>query len=217
MLIWTSAPVAQYRLLAATGFANVKIMTATQTTAIAMIRFVPSPPPARRALGTSRAPPRRRAFTQKRRRPVGGSPSRALRSDRCTPTLSMIPRMLRHNGQRGRYAALVSGSETGGTFKSTRCLHGKTNAHDRPRSSRGEGDNEDGGVQRWRVRVRDHVARVEPPRSLRERGVALRRPHQGVAAFFAFVTSFVSVLIMWMNHHNMFNYIRKIDRRLMLL
>src|SRR5438445_3903610 len=35
--------------------------------------------------------------------------------------------------------------------------------------------------------------------------------------FFAFVTSFVSVLIMWMNHHNMFNYIRKIDRRLMLL
>src|SRR2546427_3119952 len=36
-------------------------------------------------------------------------------------------------------------------------------------------------------------------------------------AFFAFVTSFVSVLIMWMNHHNMFNYIRKIDRRLMLM
>src|SRR2546427_5672817 len=36
-------------------------------------------------------------------------------------------------------------------------------------------------------------------------------------SFFAFVTSFVSVLIMWMNHHNMFNYIRKIDRRLMLL
>src|SRR5947199_7241890 len=36
-------------------------------------------------------------------------------------------------------------------------------------------------------------------------------------AFFAFVTSFVSVLIMWMNHHNMFNYIRRIDRRLMLL
>src|SRR5256885_3130090 len=36
-------------------------------------------------------------------------------------------------------------------------------------------------------------------------------------AFFAFVTSFVSVLIMWMNHHNMFNYSRKIDRRLMLL
>jgi len=35
--------------------------------------------------------------------------------------------------------------------------------------------------------------------------------------FFSFVTSFVSVLIMWMNHHNMFNYIRKIDRRLMLL
>src|SRR6266498_5161136 len=36
-------------------------------------------------------------------------------------------------------------------------------------------------------------------------------------AFFAFVTSFVTVLIMWMNHHNMFNYIRRVDRRLMLL
>ncbi|TLZ70191.1 MAG: DUF1211 domain-containing protein [Methanobacteriota archaeon] len=30
-------------------------------------------------------------------------------------------------------------------------------------------------------------------------------------AFFAFVTSFVTVLIMWMNHHNMFNYIRRVD------
>src|SRR6266516_7578309 len=37
------------------------------------------------------------------------------------------------------------------------------------------------------------------------------------AVFFAFVTSFVTVLIMWMNHHNMFNYIRRVDRRLMLL
>jgi len=37
------------------------------------------------------------------------------------------------------------------------------------------------------------------------------------AVFFAFGTSFVTVLIMWMNHHNMFNYIRRIDRRLMLL
>jgi len=36
-------------------------------------------------------------------------------------------------------------------------------------------------------------------------------------SFFAFVTSFITVLIMWMNHHNMFNYIRRIDRRLMLL
>jgi uncharacterized membrane protein len=36
-------------------------------------------------------------------------------------------------------------------------------------------------------------------------------------SFFALVTSFVTVLIMWMNHHNMFNYIRRIDRRLMLL
>ena len=30
--------------------------------------------------------------------------------------------------------------------------------------------------------------------------------------FFAFVTSFIAELIMWMNHHNMFNYIRRIDR-----
>ena len=36
-------------------------------------------------------------------------------------------------------------------------------------------------------------------------------------AFFALITSFVTVLIMWVNHHNMFNYIRKVDTRLMFL
>jgi uncharacterized membrane protein len=36
-------------------------------------------------------------------------------------------------------------------------------------------------------------------------------------SFFALVTSFMTILIMWMNHHNMFRYIRRIDRRLMLL
>jgi len=36
-------------------------------------------------------------------------------------------------------------------------------------------------------------------------------------SFFALVTSFVTILIMWMNHHNMFNFIHRIDRRLMLL
>lgn len=35
--------------------------------------------------------------------------------------------------------------------------------------------------------------------------------------FFAFTTSFMTVLIMWMNHHNMFNYIRRIDKRFMFL
>jgi len=35
--------------------------------------------------------------------------------------------------------------------------------------------------------------------------------------FFAFVTSFATELIMWMNHHNMFNYIRRVDREFMLL
>ena len=39
---------------------------------------------------------------------------------------------------------------------------------------------------------------------------------QAWPSFFALVTSFVTILIMWMNHHNMFNYIRRIDRRLML-
>ncbi len=38
-----------------------------------------------------------------------------------------------------------------------------------------------------------------------------------MTSFFALGTSFVTVLSMWMNHHNMFNYIRRIDRRLMLL
>ena len=31
------------------------------------------------------------------------------------------------------------------------------------------------------------------------------------------MTSFIAELIMWMNHHNMFNYIRRIDREFMLL
>jgi uncharacterized membrane protein len=35
--------------------------------------------------------------------------------------------------------------------------------------------------------------------------------------FFAFVTSFSTILIMWMNHHNMFNYVSRIDREFMLL
>ncbi len=35
--------------------------------------------------------------------------------------------------------------------------------------------------------------------------------------FFAFVTSFTTILIMWMNHHNMFSYIRRVDREFMLL
>ena len=35
--------------------------------------------------------------------------------------------------------------------------------------------------------------------------------------FFAFVTSFVTILIMWVNHHNMFKAIHRIDKRLMFL
>lgn len=35
--------------------------------------------------------------------------------------------------------------------------------------------------------------------------------------FFAFVTSFMTVLIMWVGHHEMFNYIKRIDRRFMFL
>lgn len=35
-------------------------------------------------------------------------------------------------------------------------------------------------------------------------------------SFFALVTSFTTILIMWMNHHNMFKYIVRVDRRLML-
>ena len=36
-------------------------------------------------------------------------------------------------------------------------------------------------------------------------------------AFFAFVTSFVTILIMWVNHHNMFNYIKKVNTTLLFL
>jgi len=36
-------------------------------------------------------------------------------------------------------------------------------------------------------------------------------------AFFALVTSFMTFLIMWVNHHNMFNYIRRVNREFMFL
>ncbi len=36
-------------------------------------------------------------------------------------------------------------------------------------------------------------------------------------AFFAFLTSFFTILIMWVNHHTMFNSIRKMDTRSMFL
>jgi uncharacterized membrane protein len=35
--------------------------------------------------------------------------------------------------------------------------------------------------------------------------------------FFAFVTSFMTILIMWIGHHEMFSYIRRTDRRFMFL
>ena len=34
--------------------------------------------------------------------------------------------------------------------------------------------------------------------------------------FFAMVTSFITILVMWLNHHNMFSHIDRVDRRLML-
>lgn len=36
-------------------------------------------------------------------------------------------------------------------------------------------------------------------------------------SFFAFFTSFITILIMWVNHHNMFNFVRKIDVSFMFL
>ena len=36
-------------------------------------------------------------------------------------------------------------------------------------------------------------------------------------SFFALVTTFMTVLVMWIGHHNMFTYIRQADTRLMLL
>jgi uncharacterized membrane protein len=36
-------------------------------------------------------------------------------------------------------------------------------------------------------------------------------------SFLAFVTSFMTILVMWVNHHNMFKYIKKIDTKFMFL
>jgi uncharacterized membrane protein len=38
-----------------------------------------------------------------------------------------------------------------------------------------------------------------------------------VAEFFAPATSFLTILVMWMNHHNMFNYVKRLNRRFMIL
>src|SRR2546430_1238349 len=54
---------------------------------------------------------------------------------------------------------------SGGTFKSTRCVPSNP-AHGERRESRGEGHREDGGLQRWSVRLRDYTARPESPRSV---------------------------------------------------
>ncbi|HYY48198.1 MAG TPA: TMEM175 family protein [Thermoplasmata archaeon] len=35
-------------------------------------------------------------------------------------------------------------------------------------------------------------------------------------SFFALATSFITILVMWLNHHNMFAHIGRVDRRLML-
>src|SRR2546421_1236280 len=35
-------------------------------------------------------------------------------------------------------------------------------------------------------------------------------------SFFALGTSFITILVMWLNHHNMFSHIGRVDRRLML-
>ena len=36
-------------------------------------------------------------------------------------------------------------------------------------------------------------------------------------SFFAFITTFMTVLVMWVGHHNMFTLIRRIDTRIMFL
>ena len=34
-------------------------------------------------------------------------------------------------------------------------------------------------------------------------------------SYLAFVTSFATILIMWVNHHRMFNFVRRVDARLL--
>src|ERR1700681_2747920 len=36
-------------------------------------------------------------------------------------------------------------------------------------------------------------------------------------SFFALLTSFATILIMWVNHHNMFNLVKRIDAQFMFL
>src|SRR5256885_17215450 len=48
-------------------------------------------------------------------------------------------------------------------------------------------------------------------------GVSLSQGlREELPAFFALGTSFITILVMWLNHHNMFSHIGRVDRRLML-
>lgn len=55
-----------------------------------------------------------------------------------------------------------------------------------------------------------------PPKILSDTDLLSWLGHQ-LPNYLAFVTSFATIGVMWMNHHRMFSYIRRIDATLMLL
>lgn len=55
-----------------------------------------------------------------------------------------------------------------------------------------------------------------PPKILDDPALLSWLGHQ-LPNYLAFVTSFATIGVMWMNHHRMFSYIRRIDATLMLL
>lgn len=61
------------------------------------------------------------------------------------------------------------------------------------------------------------VLNLQPPSKLLSDGDLLAWFAHQVPNYLAFVTSFVTIGVMWINHHRMFTYIKRIDSTLMAL
>jgi uncharacterized membrane protein len=59
--------------------------------------------------------------------------------------------------------------------------------------------------------------KVPSTSEVEDRGTLLNALLSHWPTFLAFATSFVSILIMWANHHNMFKYIKRTDNNFLLL
>ncbi|HEY3012733.1 MAG TPA: TMEM175 family protein [Gemmatimonadales bacterium] len=93
--------------------------------------------------------------------------------------------------------------------------------HGRTHCARAFRDGPRRGVQRWRLCHRDHAAGAGnpvPPPDLTGHGSTLLKSLLGLwPSYLGYVISFVTIGVMWVNHHSMFVLIRRTDRYFLLL